>query len=137
MSEREGEIEGLGVEIYTISRILYDHIISHLLSAEVKSQVERWGCFLCRLICSWFTHLVSISTTPTNCACTIKHVKLRQLKCRVILHVLALAKKLIDIAIMSVTPALAFDEFGRPFIILKDQSTKKRLRGIEAHKVYS
>ena len=36
---------------------------------------------------------------------------------------------------MSVTPALAFDEFGRPFIILKDQSTKKRLRGIEAHKV--
>jgi hypothetical protein len=35
-------------------------------------------------------------------------------------------------AIMS---ALAFDEFGRPFIILKDQSTKKRLRGIEAHKV--
>ena len=36
---------------------------------------------------------------------------------------------------MSVTPALAFDEFGRPFIILKDQSSKTRLRGIEAHKV--
>ena len=36
---------------------------------------------------------------------------------------------------MSVTPALAFDEFGRPFIILRDQSTKKRLHGIEAHKV--
>ena len=36
---------------------------------------------------------------------------------------------------MSQTPALAFDEFGRPFIIIKDQSTKKRLKGIEAHKV--
>ena len=38
---------------------------------------------------------------------------------------------------MSQTPALAFDEFGRPFIIIKDQSTKKRLKGIEAHKVES
>ena len=36
---------------------------------------------------------------------------------------------------MSQIPALAFDEFGRPFIIIKDQSTKKRLKGIEAHKV--
>lgn len=36
---------------------------------------------------------------------------------------------------MSQTPALAFDEFGRPFIIIKDQSTKRRLKGIEAHKV--
>lgn len=35
---------------------------------------------------------------------------------------------------MSQTPALAFDEFGRPFIIIKDQSTKRRLKGIEAHK---
>lgn len=30
--------------------------------------------------------------------------------------------------------ALAFDEFGRPFIIIRDQSSKKRLQGIEAHK---
>ena len=30
---------------------------------------------------------------------------------------------------------IAFDEFGRPFVILKDQSTKKRLAGIEAQKV--
>ncbi|KAI3386580.1 hypothetical protein SNEBB_004837 [Seison nebaliae] len=30
--------------------------------------------------------------------------------------------------------ALAFDEFGRPFIILKDQEKKKRLCGIQAHK---
>jgi T-complex protein 1 subunit epsilon len=29
---------------------------------------------------------------------------------------------------------IAFDEFGRPFVILKDQSTKKRLAGIEAQK---
>ncbi|CAH8521833.1 unnamed protein product [Heterobilharzia americana] len=29
---------------------------------------------------------------------------------------------------------LAFDEYGRPFIILKDQEKKKRLCGIEAHK---
>jgi len=35
---------------------------------------------------------------------------------------------------MSGTPALAFDEFGRPFIIIRDQSSKKRLKGIEAHK---
>ncbi len=36
---------------------------------------------------------------------------------------------------MSGTPAIAFDEFGRPFIIIRDQSTKRRLHGIEAHKV--
>lgn len=36
---------------------------------------------------------------------------------------------------MSGQPTLAFDEFGRPFIIIKDQSTKKRLHGIQAHKV--
>ena len=30
--------------------------------------------------------------------------------------------------------ALAFDEYGRPFIILKDQDRKKRLTGAEAHK---
>jgi T-complex protein 1 subunit epsilon len=36
---------------------------------------------------------------------------------------------------MSQAPALAFDEFGRPFIIIRDQSSKKRLNGIEAHKV--
>ena len=30
---------------------------------------------------------------------------------------------------------IAFDEFGRPFVILKDQSTKKRLAGIQAQKV--
>jgi T-complex protein 1 subunit epsilon len=35
---------------------------------------------------------------------------------------------------MNGQPTLAFDEFGRPFIIIKDQSTKKRLHGIEAHK---
>lgn len=30
--------------------------------------------------------------------------------------------------------ALAFDEYGRPFIIIKDQENKTRLTGIEAHK---
>ncbi|XP_013419089.1 T-complex protein 1 subunit epsilon-like [Lingula anatina] len=30
--------------------------------------------------------------------------------------------------------SLAFDEFGRPFLILKDQDKKSRLHGIEAHK---
>jgi len=29
---------------------------------------------------------------------------------------------------------LAFDEFGRPFIIIQDQDSKQRLSGIEAHK---
>ena len=29
---------------------------------------------------------------------------------------------------------LAFDEFGRPFIIVQDQESKQRLSGIEAHK---
>lgn len=29
---------------------------------------------------------------------------------------------------------IAFDEYGRPFIILKDQDSQKRLTGIEAHK---
>lgn len=31
--------------------------------------------------------------------------------------------------------SLAFDEYGRPFIIIKDQDQKKRLTGIDAHKV--
>ncbi len=30
--------------------------------------------------------------------------------------------------------SIAFDEYGRPFIILRDQDTKQRLSGIEAHK---
>ncbi|VDN97044.1 unnamed protein product [Rodentolepis nana] len=32
------------------------------------------------------------------------------------------------------SPQLTFDEFGRPFIILRDQEKKKRLTGIQAHK---
>lgn len=32
--------------------------------------------------------------------------------------------------------SLAFDEFGRPFIILREQESKKRLKGPEAYKVY-
>lgn len=32
---------------------------------------------------------------------------------------------------------IAFDEYGRPFIIIRDQDNKKRLSGIEAHKVIS
>ena len=31
--------------------------------------------------------------------------------------------------------SLAFDEYGRPFIIIRDQERKSRLTGIEAHKV--
>lgn len=30
---------------------------------------------------------------------------------------------------------MAFDEYGRPFIILKDQEKQKRLTGIDAIKV--
>lgn len=30
---------------------------------------------------------------------------------------------------------LAFDEYGRPIIIFKEQEKKKRLKGIDAHKV--
>jgi len=37
---------------------------------------------------------------------------------------------------MSSVGTLAFDEYGRPFIILKDQEKQKRLVGIDAHKVY-
>ncbi|CAD5111185.1 DgyrCDS519 [Dimorphilus gyrociliatus] len=35
---------------------------------------------------------------------------------------------------MSGIGSLAFDEYGRPFIIMKDQEKQKRLTGIEAHK---
>lgn len=35
---------------------------------------------------------------------------------------------------MTSAGTLSFDEFGRPFIILRDQSTKTRLKGKEAHK---
>lgn len=31
--------------------------------------------------------------------------------------------------------SLAFDEFGRPFIIIREQDKKKRTKGLEAHKV--
>jgi len=31
--------------------------------------------------------------------------------------------------------SLAFDEYGRPFLILRDQDKQKRISGIEAHKV--
>ena len=33
--------------------------------------------------------------------------------------------------------SLAFDENGRPFIILREQGKKKRVKGLEAHKVSS
>lgn len=35
---------------------------------------------------------------------------------------------------MSAQGSIAFDEYGRPFIIIRDQETKGRLTGIEAHK---
>lgn len=35
---------------------------------------------------------------------------------------------------MSSQGSIAFDEYGRPFIIIRDQQTKGRLTGIEAHK---
>jgi T-complex protein 1 subunit epsilon len=31
--------------------------------------------------------------------------------------------------------SVAFDEYGRPFIILREQEAKKRTKGLEAHKV--
>ena len=31
--------------------------------------------------------------------------------------------------------SLAFDEYGRPFIVLKEQDTKVRIKGIDALKV--
>ena len=31
--------------------------------------------------------------------------------------------------------SLAFDEFGRPFIVIKDQGEKKRVKGIDALKL--
>jgi len=30
--------------------------------------------------------------------------------------------------------SLAFDEYGRPFIVIREQERKKRTKGIEAHK---
>lgn len=33
--------------------------------------------------------------------------------------------------------SLAFDESGRPYIILREQGKKKRVKGLEAHKVSS
>lgn len=35
---------------------------------------------------------------------------------------------------MAAQGSLAFDEYGRPFIIIRDQDRKKRLTGIDAHK---
>ncbi len=31
--------------------------------------------------------------------------------------------------------SLAFDEFGRPYLIVRDQAQKRRLKGADAHKV--
>ena len=33
--------------------------------------------------------------------------------------------------------SLAFDEFGRPFLIIREQEKKARVKGLEAHKVRS
>ena len=33
--------------------------------------------------------------------------------------------------------SLAFDEYGRPFIVLREQDTKTRIKGIDAIKVIS
>lgn len=35
----------------------------------------------------------------------------------------------------SAAPSLAFDEYGRPFIIMRDQERRKRLSGMAAQKV--
>lgn len=35
----------------------------------------------------------------------------------------------------SLPGSIAFDEFGRPFIIIRDQDRQKRLTGIDALKV--
>ena len=37
---------------------------------------------------------------------------------------------------MNTPQAIAFDEFGRPFIILKEQEKRKRLTGLDAQKVW-
>lgn len=31
--------------------------------------------------------------------------------------------------------SLAFDEYGRPFIVIREQEKKRRTKGLEAHKV--
>jgi T-complex protein 1 subunit epsilon len=36
---------------------------------------------------------------------------------------------------MNTPQAIAFDEFGRPFIILREQEKKRRLTGLDAQKV--
>lgn len=36
---------------------------------------------------------------------------------------------------MAMQGSIAFDEYGRPFIILRDQENQKRLTGLEAQKV--
>lgn len=33
--------------------------------------------------------------------------------------------------------SLVFDEYGRPFIILREQQEKARIKGIEAQKVFA
>ena len=33
--------------------------------------------------------------------------------------------------------SLAFDEYGRPFIVLKEQDSKTRIKGVDAIKVQS
>jgi len=33
--------------------------------------------------------------------------------------------------------SLAFDEYGRPFIVIREQDKKKRTKGLEAHKVWT
>ena len=36
---------------------------------------------------------------------------------------------------VSLSMSITFDEFGRPLFIFRDQESKKRLTGLEAHKV--
>ena len=41
----------------------------------------------------------------------------------------------INILIKTNKMSLAFDETGRPYLILREQGKKKRVKGLEAHKV--
>ena len=83
-----------------------------------------------RHTCCLFQNIREISMISSS-SCVILILKLRSIKSLWIKYILKLIIKMAGAAVGS----LAFDEYGRPFLILRDQNNQNRITGKDAIKV--
>ena len=104
---------------YEIIHHTHTHTHTHDQNA-MWLQLERLSSFpvSCACLESSACWLLAIGKKSDDIANTCSSVDLRKLWSRMASH-----------------GQIAFDEFGRPFIILKDQENQKRLTGLDAQKV--